>query len=300
MFDAEQKRNQTLASSFLRVEVPAKTAGLPLQVYLTAGDLERAFDSPQFRPHAAIVPTNTELAMTAPFPQTQRVLIDRVRKHPDVMRDLQAQIAARLKPPSGDQAPHAAHLQIGVDVFVARLSRGTKVQQREGAFPGIVCLIPTEFSNGGAIDRRELFTQDRVRTGIAGCLAALDEAGAESLVMPLTGAASSRTQAKDPLYEGQRILRECRLVNAVAGIALGIHDFAATRRHLRDIGIVQWDREISGMFSVPRGSGSAKSAENAYRSYAAQIAVALRKGLDGEKTTASDVYGSCNATFNPQ
>jgi hypothetical protein len=94
------------------------------------------------------------------------------------------------------------------------------------------------------------------------------------------------------------VLKECRLINATAGIALGIHDFAAGRRSLQEIGVVQWDQEIVGMFKVPNGSRAARSAQSAYRAYAEQIKQAFRKGLAGEKTTASDVNGSCNAIFN--
>src|SRR5262245_38247196 len=197
MYGDDQKRDATLASSFLSVDLPAtKTAGFPAQLYLSAGDLERAFDKPEFRPDAAIVPTNTDLLMTAPAPATQRTLINRVLKQPDVMRDLDDQIAAHRKqasPAPGEPGP----LRIGIDSFMAQLPRGADGKQRAGAFPRAACLIATDFAKGGAIDRRELFAQDRFRKGIAACLAALDEAGAQSIVLPLMGAASSGTQVND-------------------------------------------------------------------------------------------------------
>ena len=158
--------------------------------------------------------------------------------------------------------------------------------------------MATDFAKGGAIDRRELFAQDRVRKGIAGCLTALDAAGVQSLVLPLMGAATSGTQAKDPVFEGQRVLKECRLLNSVAGISLGIHDFAPSRRNIREIGIIQWDQEIEEMFSLPKGTRLAQTAQNVYRTYTDQIKLALRKGLAGEKTTASDVDGSCSPIFS--
>jgi hypothetical protein len=96
MFNDDQKRDKNLAASFLVVEVPIpKTAGSPLQVYLSAGDLQRAFDRPEFRPDGAVVPTNVELQIDAPSPATQRVLMDRVRKAPDVLRDLQETVGAQ-------------------------------------------------------------------------------------------------------------------------------------------------------------------------------------------------------------
>jgi hypothetical protein len=300
MFSDDQKRDASLASSFLVVDLPATTvAAFPARVYLSAGDVERAFDKAEFRPEAAIVPTNTDLLTTAQAPSTQRVLIDRVRKRPDVMRDLDDQIATVRKQPASTGGEQGL-LRIGVDTFMAHLPRRASDNQKSGAFPKAACFVATDFASGGAVDRRELFVQDRFRKGIAGCLAALDAAGAQSLVLPLMGAASSREQANDALYEGQRVLKECRLINATAGIALGIHDFAGTRRSLREIGLVQWDREIVGMFKVPKGSRAAKSAQSAYREYAEQIQQAFRKGLAGEKTTASDVNGSCRAIFNGQ
>ena len=57
-------------------------------------------------------------------------------------------------------------------------------------------------------------------------------------MMPLLGAASAEMQSRDPVYEGQRLLKECRHLNSAAGIALGIHDFAPGRHTLREIGIV--------------------------------------------------------------
>ena len=112
--------------------------------------------------------------VTAASPTTQRVLIERVQKRPQVMADLQDQIASRRK-----QAPAGSDggvLQIGADAFAAQLPRNASAAGAKGAFPKWVCLIATDFPTGGAVDRRELFSQDRVRKGVAGCLAALDAA----------------------------------------------------------------------------------------------------------------------------
>ena len=158
--------------------------------------------------------------------------------------------------------------------------------------------MATDFATGDAIDRRELFLQDRMRQGIAACLDALDAAGARSLVLPLLGAASSTTQNIDAQWEGQRVLKECRLLNSTAGIALGIHDFAARRRNLREIGIVQWDRELTGMFTVEAGSPRERTAQAAYRAYAKQVSEVFRKGLAGQKITADDLQGNCTAILN--
>lgn len=297
MYNADQQRDGFLAPSFLQLDLPAtKTASSPVQLYLMAGDLERAFDRREFRPDAAIVPTNTELLLTAPAPATQRVLVSRVAKQPETMRELTEQVETRRKQPAA-AAGVTGPLQIGVDTLVARLTPAGKTDGT-APFPASVCFIATDFAKGGAIDRRELFAQDRVRKGIADCLSALDAAGAQSVVLPLVGAASAGTQADDARFEGQRTLLECRLINATAGAALGIHDFQASRRNVREVGLVQWDQELVRMFKVPTGSRAEKAAQAAYRLYAEQIKQAFRKGLAGQKTTQSDVSGSCTAILN--
>jgi hypothetical protein len=297
MFNDDQQRAPSLAPSFVTAEVPATSAASgPLRVYLSAGDLERAFDRSEFRPDATILPTNTDLQITESDPATQRVLISRVQKQPEVMRDLESQVATRRKQSSAQAGGEPGLLRIGIDTFVARLASGDAPSQ--GAFPKTACFVATDFAKGGAVDRRELFLQDRMRQGIAACLGALDAAGARSLVLPLLGAASSTTQNSDAQYEGQRILKECRLLNSTAGIALGIHDFAAHRRNLREIGVVQWDREITGMFSVDPGSRTERTAQTAYRAYAKQVSDVFRKGLAGQKITAGDLQGNCTAILN--
>ena len=105
-------------------------------------------------------------------------------------------------------------------------------------------------------------------------------------------------QTNDAMYEGQRTLKECRLINSTAGIALGIHDFAARRRSVREIGVIQWDQELVDMFKVPAGSPAARTAQAAYRMYAEQVKSALQRGLTGQKTTASDLQGSCSGVLN--
>jgi hypothetical protein len=287
MFRDDLKRESALSASFLPIELGRAESAL--HVYLSAGDLARAFDGTTFRPDAAIVPTNAGLVVTAASPATQRVLIERIQKVPSAMANLQDQIAVRRKQGAGSSGDGNV-LEISVDAFVAKL-QGKDSASGAGAFPRLACLIATDFPTGGAVDRRELFSQDRVRKGVAACLSALDAAGATSVIMPLLGAASAQTQSKDAVFEGQRLLKECRHLNAAAGIALGIHDFMPGRRTLREIGVVQWDQEIRQMFNGSR------LAQTAYRLYAEQIKHAVNKGIAGGKTTASDIGGNCSATF---
>src|SRR6185295_14900730 len=177
------------------------------------------------------------------------------------------QAAARRKQTTAPSGTDPGPLRIGVDSLVVQLARGGSEGQGPRTFPKSVCLVATDFPKGGAVERRALFAQDRVRKGIAACLEALDAAGATSVVMPQMGAASSTVQQNDPRFEGQRALRECRLINSTAAIALGIHDFAARRRSLREIGLIQWDQELDRMFKVPAGSRAAETARTAYRAY---------------------------------
>jgi hypothetical protein len=300
MFADEQRRDAALAPSFATVDQPAtQAAASPLKVYLGAGDLERAFDRAEFRPDAAIVPTNTELVLTAAAPATQRVLVQRVEKQPEVMRDLDEQLASRRSAAATTSSSDPGPLHIGTDSIVVQLPRGASGAAGQRAFPRTVCLVATDFAKGGAVDQRKLFAQDRVRKGIAACLEALDAAGARSVVLPQMGAASSTVQRTDPQFEGQRVLRECRLINSTAGVALGIHDFAPRRRSLQEIGLIQWDQEINGMFKVPAGSRAERTAQAAYRAYADQIKAAFQNGLAGQKTTSSDIGGTCGAILNP-
>ena len=193
MFRADLKRGDALALSFLPIQLPAAGTAPPLNVYLSAGDLERGFDTAAFRPDSAIVPTNTGLVITAASPTSQRVLVTRVAKQPLVLADLQDQIAARQKQtpaPGGD----GGVMQIGTDSFLARLPRSGPAAA--GTYPRLACLIATDFPTGGAVDRRDLFAQDHVRKGVAGCLTALDAAGAGSVMMPLLGAASARASRR--------------------------------------------------------------------------------------------------------
>jgi hypothetical protein len=268
-------------------------------VFFSAGDLERAFDTAEFRPDAAIVPTNTDLQIAASSPGTQRVLIDRVQKHPDTLRALESQIATRRSQASAATRGEPGLLRIGVDHFAVQLPPAI-ASETPGAYPKAVCLVATDFASGGAVDRRDLFVQDRMRQGIAACLDALDTAGARSLVVPLMGAGSAKIQTNDAMYEGQRALKECRLINSTAGIALGVHDFAVRRHSLREIGIIQWDQEIADMFKVPAGSRAERTAKAAYGAFAGQIANAFRRGLSGQKTSPGDVNGSCRAILNGQ
>ena len=90
---------------------------------------------------------------------------------------------------------------------------------------------------------------------------------------------------------------ECRLINAVAGITLGIHDFAATRRSVKEIGIIQWDQETLDMFGAKRGAAMSRAAQSAYRTYTNQVKAAVKNGLAGQKTMPGDVSGSCSAIF---
>jgi hypothetical protein len=173
MFAADQKRDAARAESFEVADLPAsKAAAFRARVYLSAGDLERAFDRPEFRPDAAIVATNTDLAITAPPPTTQRVPIERVRRQPAVMRDLEDQIASRRKQTAPAPAGEPGLLRIGVGTFVAQLPRGAAGGRSAGAFPKSVCLIAAAQVSGAF--RRGLTGEKTTSSDIGSCNAMLD------------------------------------------------------------------------------------------------------------------------------
>src|SRR5919107_729617 len=66
MYGDDQVRNKAITLGFVTAAIPA--ASFPAAVYLTQGDLQRAFDASRFRPDGAFVPTNTDLQLTAPSP----------------------------------------------------------------------------------------------------------------------------------------------------------------------------------------------------------------------------------------
>ena len=61
MFSDDQKRDATLGRVFCRAAAGDENGSFSGARVFDAGDLERAFDTPAFRPDAAIVPTNTDL-----------------------------------------------------------------------------------------------------------------------------------------------------------------------------------------------------------------------------------------------
>jgi hypothetical protein len=130
---------------------------------------------------------------------------------------------------------------------------------------------------------------------------ALDAKGATSLVLPLMGASSGKIQRNDARFEGQRALKECRLMNSTAGIALGIHDFRrAPPQPSRD-----WRGPMGpGDRGDVRGAGRQPRRRAAptwpTASTPSQILQAFRKGLDGRKTLAGDLNGSCSAVLDPK
>ena len=154
MFRDDLKREQALGLSFQPIELPAVGAVPPLQVYLSVGDLERAFDTPGLRPSAAIVPTNTGLVVTAASPSSQRVLMQRIQRMPAVMADLQGRIGLRR---SQAASKDGNVLEIGVDAFLAELPRKSQNSRLVSALG-----VPDRH---GLSDRRRRRSARAVRAG---------------------------------------------------------------------------------------------------------------------------------------
>ena len=114
----------------------------------------------------------------------------------------------------------------------------------------------------------------------------LDDRGVRSVVLPLVGAASNYTTAGVLNGKEQQLLR-CRLINSIAGIALGIKAFVLKSKSIQEIGIVQWDQDLFKLFFNP-GSGEAKSRE--YPLLSENVLNTMKRGLDG-RATMTVIFG---------
>jgi hypothetical protein len=289
---AEGQGATTFDRSFFDEYLPERPSTPPLGIYLIVGDIALAFDTPRFRVDGAIMPTNMNLDIQAPFPTTQATLIKRVKSYPAVFRDLLEQIDLERKRHDPGASRETAVLPMATGTFTAQLKRPPlNATAHEQPFPTAVCFIATDYPYGGSFANRDLFTQSKVRLGIRDCLAALDKAGVSSVAMPLIGSASVATPTKSLLDPKQRQLLRCRLINSISGIALGIGDFALTRHSITEIGIVQWGDDIQRLFQPPKVSTDPvlqNRLKDEYVGYAQGATATLTRGLRGTLTTGED------------
>lgn len=293
LFVKEQASNQKLDRSYLNESFPAgsKVASLSagatdLTVYVLASDITLAFDKPVFRVDAAIMPTNMDLQLSASFPLTQALLMRAIRTDPAAFGRLDS--AAKAK----------GMLSMGSDTLTVDLNPDNKPTTAEKAyFPRLLCLIATDYPNGGSIARRDFFRFAKMASAVRACLRSLDALGAKSVVLPLIGSASGYTtpqMMKDD--EKARGLLQCRMQNSLVGIALGTNEFLSDRKSIREIGIIQYKSDIEKQFS--NGSSSQWDADG-YAAFAESSEAFFVKALRGTPPKEGDLRKDvdCNGIF---
>ena len=166
MFADDQKRNASLAQSFTTAELPATSgASVPLQRV------------PQRRRSRAGLRRIRIPSRRDDCPHQHRPA-DRGTGAGDPARAdrSRSETAGRHAEPGrpGRSAPATGvstnRRRAGPPSHRHRFVRGAPGAGRRcpaGAFPKAACLVATDFANGGAVDRRELFLQDRMRQGIS-------------------------------------------------------------------------------------------------------------------------------------
>jgi len=259
---------------------------------MLVGDVAEAFDSGARQVDAAIMPTNNKLEMLAAYPTTQAALVKRVSSHGIALGSLVQSAKARA----------LDGMIMAIDTFPVELwPKSAPTTPHE--FPHYACFIATDEPDSGSINMRDLFYQRLIAKGIEGCLSWLDEKGAKSVVMPLIGSASGGTSAvqlKDPK---QRYLLQCRLINSISGIGLGVNGFLKSRKSIREIGIVQWKRDMEKQFPpVPATSMGGPIVDrwaNAIAQYGDLARTTLTKALSGKPVKAGDLpkEDGCNSIF---
>lgn len=298
-FHAEGTATSNFASNFDQVSIGRDgNASDDVNVYLTVGKIQSVFDIDRFRPDGAIMPTNLNLNFRAAFPTTQKYLVERVSKYPNVLKYLvDAGNSERIRRVPGASIDTAV-MTMASDAFTVGLAGvAPVVGEKVRPFPATVCFVATDYPKSGSGDKRDLFVQSKVRVGIAKCLRELDERGVKSVALPLIGAASNWARDSDRERAANRRLLRCRLINAVSGISLGIGDFVKESRSIIDINIVQWDDDIQSLKNIPAATVSEKAVtKRVFEEYNNNVRTTFRRGLQNSVTRGSDIQeNACNS-----
>jgi hypothetical protein len=264
-FFMEQQERSSFGRIFFDSKIESPTRPGP-RVFLVSGSLDEAFD---FRPDAVVVPTNTQADLFAEFPITQHILIDRAQLTPGAADALRQAVDARRK----------GLLPLGTGSLTVTLPEPAR--QR---LPGVVCLIATDYSQGGSNERRDLFYQHHIATGVGGCLRDIDATGARSIALPLVGSATFAT--RDSALKGEeRDLLQCRLINSISGIGQAIAEFSHTPFGLTDVGVVIWEKDLRRLF----GTTPADPRRKEFDRFAAFARASILRGLAGKNTTSAEL-----------
>lgn len=263
-----------------------------LTVYLFVGDVTRTFDSGALQVDAAIMPTNNKLEMLAAYPTTQAALVRRISSDSMALGSLVQSAKTRA----------VGGMIMAIDTFPVMLWPKAAPTTPYG-FPRYACFIATDEPDSGSINMRDLFSQRLIAKGIEGCLSWLDEKGAKSVVMPLIGSASGGTSALQLKDLKQRYLLQCRLINSISGIGLGVNGFLKHRKSIQEIGLIQWTRDMEKQFPAapasPAGRHTKDVSANAVDQYGDFARTTLTKALSGKPVESGDLpkEDGCNSIF---
>lgn len=254
------------------------------RVFIVVGDLDDVIADGRYRPNGLVVPTNTSGELDAMFPITQRVLVKRATGSPVAIDALRRSIkAARAR--SG----RYAFLDLGVGSLTIRMS-----STKNAKLPGSVCLLATDNRGGGSISQRDFFYQDRIATGVGGCLQSLGANGAMSVAMPLVGSALFAT-ADGALNGPERGLVKCRMLNSVSGIARAVSALPPTTK-VREVAIIVWRNDLERLF----GTADKDRRRADFSVFAGHVKASLVRGLSGSATTPAQVNSpQCQNIFGP-
>lgn len=212
-------------------------------IYSIVGDLREVFSSRQFTPDGLVIPTNVNLDIKAEFPVVQKVFVEQLKVYPKLYKELQDAISGYRN------ANHFGSTNQTIDLareaFVMRFSKESAI----ASLPRVVCMVATDYREGGSINFRDFFTHYRISEGVYKCVQAMKKEGVKSIVMPLIGSASIGSSTSDLKKVENRHVLECRLANSFAGILLGVsQSIREGRGSLEEVGIIQYQKELERLF----------------------------------------------------
>jgi hypothetical protein len=267
---------------------PPASASAPAQrvqtrVYLYVGSIEQSFDQGEKQADAVILPTNDQLKLEGRYPETQRVLMTRVFADYKLKEAVGTELREKRK----------HRLSMANEPVVLELW-SSAVPAKTPSFPRYVCLIATDESTSGSGAYREFFSQRLIAEGIRDCLLNLDSKGVKSVVLPLIGSASAWTEGK-PGSKQDRAFRQCRMINSIAGIGLGLYQFLPNRKAIEEIGVVQWTTDLERQYQP----GTDMTTQASIAEYGSRAIETLKTTVNGQMAvpTKGGPEDDCHAIY---
>ena len=258
-------QEQSIYSEIFDARTIFSANGREIRLYIMDGDLNRTFDHAEFRPSAAVLPTNTRVNIEDPFPVTQRLLL-RSRLTEAEMRVIDEKISLGTK------------LDLGRDSLVVTLPDDSG---DIGTLPRKLCLIATDLPGGGVINDKDFYFQKPLGEGLASCFEGIDRLNATSVVTPLVGSALFAVKPGTPLTRDQRRLKICRLLNSLGGIVIGLARSATDSKSIQEVGIIFYTKELNDLFQLNLSEPNVLDKER-FLSFAAQTRSHTDVALTGD------------------